>query len=170
MFHTKALRTACLMAACCATVLASAPASATTDITDNLDVSVDVVAFCTMSAASMTFANYDATGNDDQTANLSVKCTNTTGYEIFLDGGLNGNVATRKVKGTTGGNTATLDYHLYLDAGHSNNWGETTTVDTSTGTGNGNTQTIPVYGRIPSGQTLPKPDTYTDTVTATLSY
>ncbi|KAI1692792.1 spore coat protein U domain-containing protein [Ditylenchus destructor] len=37
-------------------------------------------------------------------------------------------------------------------------------------TGNGQLQIVTVFGRIPSGQTLPRPGNYSDTLTVTVSY
>ena len=63
-----------------------------------------------------------------------------------------------------------LGYQLYLDSGRSSVWGDGTgSSATSSGTGTGSTQTIPIYGRIPSLSGI-VPGTYTDTVTVTVTY
>jgi len=106
--------------------------------------------------------------NVDSSATFDVQCTNTTPYDVRMDAGstVGGSVATRRM---IGGGTATVDYTMFRDAGRTLNWGETDGVDTLGGTGSGASQTLTVYGRVPI-QTTPAPDTYTDTVTVTVSY
>jgi len=48
-------------------------------------------------------------------------------------------------------------------------WGNTVYIDTVSATGNGAAQSYTVYGRIPA-QTTPAPNTYTDTITITVTY
>ncbi|MBN6743443.1 spore coat protein U domain-containing protein, partial [Acidithiobacillus sp. MC6.1] len=69
----------------------------------------------------------------------------------------------------TGPSSATLSYGLFQDAAYTTNWGNTVGTDTKTGTGNGSAQALTVYGQIPAGQ-YPAPGTYTDTITATITY
>lgn len=64
---------------------------------------------------------------------------------------------------------ATLNYALYRDSGHTNNWGNVVGTDTLAGIGSGLLQTLTVYGRL-SGAQFPTPGVYSDTVTATLTY
>ena len=92
---------------------------------------------------------------------FKVKCTNTTGYSIGL-GGANDSGGNKRM--TNGSEYVT--YQTYSDSSHTTVWDNTTTVS---GTGNGSDQTYTVYGKVPS-QTAPSPDTYTDTVTITVTY
>jgi spore coat protein U-like protein len=63
----------------------------------------------------------------------------------------------------------TLNYALYSDTARTKNWGNTVSTDTVTGTGSGGPQAITVCGQIPASQN-PVPGSYTDTVTAILTY
>jgi spore coat protein U-like protein len=63
----------------------------------------------------------------------------------------------------------TLNYSLFSDSARTVNWGNTVGTDTVAGTGNGSGQSIIVYGRLPGGQAL-NIGTYTDTITATVTY
>ena len=82
-----------------------------------------------------------------------------------LDAGSNGTVATRKmVNGAAG-----VNYMMYSDSGRATNWGETVGTDTVSATGNGAAQTHTIYGRVPA-QTTPAANTYTDTVTVTVTF
>ena len=103
------------------------------------------------------------------TADFTVHCTNTTAYNVGLDAGTTtgGSVTTRKMVGNS--STATVDYKMFSDSGRTVNWGNTVGTDTVSGTGNGAAQTLTIYGQVPN-QTTPAPDTYTDTVTVTVTY
>lgn len=130
-------------------------------------MSANVIASCTTVGSSMAFGAYtQATVN--QTAAITVLCTNGTSYSIGLDAGVGtgSTTSSRKLTGSSGG---TLNYSLYRDSGRTNNWGSTIGTDTQTGTGSGQIQTLTVYGQIQAGGT-PLAGTYTDTVTVTLTY
>jgi spore coat protein U-like protein len=167
MFHRKALRTACLMAACCATVFS--PAANAASAFDDVAVTATVVATCTISDAGvgLGFGNYTG-AQKDASVTLTVTCTDTTAFEIALDDGTTagGSIATRKMISAA---LATLDYELYSDAGRTTNWGETAATDTVADTGDGLSNPFPIYGRIVAGQ-YPAPGNYSDTVRATVSY
>ena len=143
-------------------------ASATTTTT-TFTVSATIAATCVINSAST--LNFGSVGllsaNVDQTSTISVTCTNTTGYNIGLDAGTGtgATVATRKL--TNG--AVTINYTLYSDSGHNNVWGNTVSTDTVAGTGNSSAQSYTVYGRIPP-QTTPAPNTYSDTITVTVTY
>jgi spore coat protein U-like protein len=63
----------------------------------------------------------------------------------------------------------TTTYSVYRNSGHSQVWGNTTGTDTQSGTGTGSSQSLTVYGRVPS-QTTPPPGIYTDTIVVTVTY
>jgi spore coat protein U-like protein len=68
------------------------------------------------------------------------------------------------------GGGASVGYQLYLDAAHGSAWGDGTSgTATATGTGTGAQQVFTVYGQVPA-QTTPAPGSYSDTITATISF
>ena len=139
--------------------------------TDTFTVQATVASVCTITANDLIFSGtYDPTSNTnlDDTSSVDVTCTTGTDYTISLSAGL-GTGATVAVRTMTLG-TDTLDYTIYQDAGRTVVWGETIGVDTVAGTGNGTTQNIIMYGRVFSNQPTVPPGTYTDTVTATVTY
>lgn len=147
--------------------LALSPSAHAAVTTDTFLVSANVSATCTVSANDLTFGDY-ARIDLPATSTISVTCTNGTEYHARMNQGLNGtSVTDRKMKLTTGADT--LNYGLYRDAGHTQNWGETDDVDTTNGTGDGSAQSLTVYGLIPGSQN-PSVGTYNDTITVTLSY
>ena len=112
-----------------------------------------------------------ATALNQQTT-LAVTCTNTTPYNVGLDGGTvaGSTVVSRLLAGTTTGNTGTtIGFQLYQDAGRTTVWGTTQGTNTVAGTGTGSAQSLNVYGQVPP-QATPKPDLYETTVTATVYF
>ena len=132
----------------------------------SLSVNATIQSSCIIAAAPLNFGPYNSTQLDGSTQ-LTVTCTNTTPYTVSLNQGTNGtSVTARKMKDA---GTDLLNYSLFSDTGRTVNWGNTGASDEVSGTGNGNAQTLNVYGRIPGGQALII-GTYSDTVTATVTY
>ena len=130
-------------------------------------VSATVNASCAISPNALAFGVY-AGSQVRQTTTISVTCTNTTAYNVGLDAGTTSGatVSNRKL---SDGNGHTLNDALYQDSGYSTNWGNTVGTDTETGSGTGSAQSLNVYGQIAASQT-PVPGSYTDTITATVTY
>ena len=139
-------------------------------VTANLGVQITLTAACTVAGGTLNFGTQGVlASNIDNTATLTVTCTNTTPYNVGLDKGSFGTaVNARKMKGGAT-NTEFVNYALYSDTGRTLNWGNTVGTDTVTGTGNGSAQTHFVYGRVPS-QSSGSPGVYNDTVTITVTY
>ncbi|MDD3651954.1 spore coat U domain-containing protein [Immundisolibacter sp.] len=136
--------------------------------TDDFTVSANVTATCTITAADLSFGDYNPSSADmDSTSTISVQGTNGDGYNVGLNAGAfsGATVTTRRMTGT---DAAGLSYALYSDSTRTANWGDTA-PDTVSGTGNGSSQTLTVYGRIPAGQWV-QSGAYSDTITATITY
>ena len=146
--------------------LASAPALAAT-ATTTFNVSAAVQATCVISASNLGFGTYTGSAIAAATS-VSVTCTNATSYDVGLNAGT-ASGATVSSRAMTGPGGATLSYALYQDSGHSTNWGNTVGTDTKSGTGNGSAQTLTVYGNL-TGNQYPTPGSYSDTITATITY
>jgi spore coat protein U-like protein len=165
ILHRRLCLTGALTAAC---LLQTMSDSLAATATSTFTVQVTIVANCTVNSAStMNFgSNGVLTADVPQTSTLAVQCTDTTPYNIGLDKGANGaSVAVRQMKS----GSATVNYSLYTDSGHTTVWGNTVSTDTVSATGNGASQSYTVYGLVPA-QTTPAPGTYTDTVTVTVTY
>jgi spore coat protein U-like protein len=152
------------------------PANAATTTSQQFQVQLTIQAECVIrSTATLSFGTLGVLGgaggttNNDATTTVAVQCTNTTPYDIGLNEGTTtgGTTTTRLLVGS--GSSATVQYKLYTDPGHATNWGNTVNTDTVHATGNGASQSYTIYGRIPP-QTTPAPDTYSDTVTVTVTY
>ena len=127
-------------------------------------VTASVAAACTIGASNLAFGAY--TGSQvDINSTVTANCITGTTYSIALNAGIGAGATTTVRKLTSGANT--LNYALYSDAGHSAIWG--TGVDAVSDTGSGAPQSKNVYGRIAAGLT-PAAGSYTDTVTATITF
>jgi spore coat protein U-like protein len=73
------------------------------------------------------------------------------------------------MKGALPATTTTLSYGLTTDSAGAKNWTDIGGSNVATGTGTSSTQTINVYGQLAAGQAV-APDSYSDTITATISY
>ena len=135
-------------------------------------VSATVAKACTIDANNMNMGTWSGTGNLDGTTTVTVKCTNGTSYNVALDNGTNGtSTADRKL----GDGAERLSYNLFRDSGRTQVWGSTIGTDTVPGSGTGmataNARSIDVFARIAQADLLAaKPGTYTDSVTATITY
>jgi spore coat protein U-like protein len=147
-----------------------AVAFAQTSTSTNFTVQITIQAACQInSAANLNFGtNGVLAANVDATSQIIVQCTTGTPFSLGLSAGA-GTGATVTTRLMTGPASATIAYSLYRDAAHSLVWGNTVGTDRLTGTGTGAAQPFTVYGRV-GPQNTPAPGTYTDTVTATLTY
>ena len=139
--------------------------------TANFDVTLKIIANCTIAAANLDFGQSQgvlATAVNVNTT-VSVICTNTTPYNVGLTAGTGtGSTGTTRYLSGTGGNLGTVQFNLYQTAG-ATLWGDTQGTNTVGGTGSGASQPITVYGNIPP-QATPAPDTYKSTITATVYF
>jgi spore coat protein U-like protein len=134
--------------------------------TTHFTLTVVIQNACTISANPLSFGNYTG-ALLDATTNLSVKCTNTAPYTVGLNAGTStGATVTNRMMTGPGG--ALLNYSLYSNSSYTTNWGNSTGSWVS-GSGTGAVQTLTVYGQIPANQKRIS-GTYTDTVTATITY
>lgn len=153
-----------------ALMMLSSSAMAAT-ITTTFPVSAEIAATCnTVAATALDFGQYDPISGSvkDATSEIDVTCTTGTSFQIYLNGGLNGNITQRKLKADN--STDTLNYNLYTDAGHSTVWGDNSTGTPVADTGTGSAVKKYVYGRIDASQASSSSDTYQDTITVTVDY
>jgi spore coat protein U-like protein len=134
--------------------------------TTSFTVTAIVTNSCTIAAGALNFGTYTGAVLTNSTM-ITAKCTLNGPYYVGLDAGTatGATVTTRKM--TSG--THTLNYSLYSNSARTTNWGNTVGSDTVSGTGTGANQSLTVYGQVPAGQTL-FPGSYTDTITATITY
>ena len=151
--------------------------------TDNdMDITVAVIASCTVSVTDMAFptiSTRDAGASEIQESTLTVTCTSDAEYDVGFDFGTNEAVdgtAPARLKHIDaaasepyGVENPFLTYGLYSDPAHGTLWGNTRGTNTIPEIGNGDAQTMTVYGKIDADQEVSL-GSYADTVTATVWY
>lgn len=141
------------------------------DETANFDVTLTIVANCTISASLHDFGQN--TGNIaadiDTSSEVTVNCTNGSPYTVALSDGGNSVVPGQRNM-QNAADLSTVSYQLYSDPLRTQTWGSTTGVDTVAGTGNDADQTLTVYGRVAAGQNGVTVGDYNDTVVATVTF
>lgn len=149
----------------------SAPGCAAVSSTEHFSfgVSTTVVNDCTISTTNVSFGAATVTTTAlNATGTIAVRCTNGDAWRIALDAGSSGQVKARTMQRSGGGGT--VSYGLYTSTAYSTVWGDGTAgTSMQTGIGSGNTDVLTLYGQVPA-QTTPRPGTYSDTVTATISF
>lgn len=136
--------------------------------TDTIAVSATVVSGCNVTTINLNFGTTSLfLSNIDQTSTISVTCTNTTPYQVRIDGGVAAATDPTQRKMSLGANKIT--YGLYRDAPRASPWGSTDGTNTQPGTGTSVAIGHTVYGRIPPQASQP-PGVYTDTVVVTVSF
>jgi spore coat protein U-like protein len=140
-----------------------------TGTTASFSVTATVLKDCVVSATNMVFGNYTGAVNNT-TSTITVTCTNTATYTVGLNQGTTsgGAVTARLMAGQGAAAGQTLAYALTSVSYTGTNWGNTSPAWVS-GTGTGAAQPLTVYGQVAAGQ-HPKPGSYTDTITATVTY
>ena len=140
-----------------------------------MNVSVSVKHSCSMNTTSMAFGTYDgvvANASNALEATATVISTCTSGAEalITMNAGASAGSgsADAPVRRMTAGPGKYLDYQIYSDVSGETVWGNTALTGVAL-TGTGASQTLTVYGSIPSAQMVPQGD-YSDQISITITY
>jgi spore coat protein U-like protein len=156
-----------------------APASVATPAPENtanntLTVTASINSSCSVSAATLAFGVYAPESGSavSGSTDIPVTCTAGTNFQLGLNtGSHSGNgtgSTTRAMKGS--GGLYYLSYELYQDISHHTVWGNTIVTEPTARSGTGSAINLTVYGQIPANQTTAPPDSYADSVTATVTY
>jgi spore coat protein U-like protein len=129
------------------------------------------LAVCSLSSTSISFGNYDVfnTSPLDTNGSIVYRCGNAdNNISISLNqGGASSFNPRRMLNGSQA-----LNYNLYLDAARTIIWGDGTD-GTQTyfikNPPNNQDVTVPVYGRVPTGQSVSK-GAYGNTITVTINF
>lgn len=155
-------------------IAAAAQGASAGSASGSFQVNATVASACTVSGAPLNFGSsidplLSAVPIDASTT-LTVQCTNTTPYSVALDAGLHAGGGSIFGSRAMSNGAQLIGYQLYLDAGRASVWGDGTGGSLPVGgTGTGSSQSLSIYGRLPS-LTGAIPASYSDTVTITISY
>ena len=157
-----------LMAAVGASAAFAAPAYANTA---DLDVTATVEDSCTVANSTMNFGTLSVINgtNHDASASVSLTCTIGADYTVSLDNGNNAGAGTQRFLNYDDGATVhQIPYNLYSDTARSTAWNSA--GFNPAGTASGTSETLTVYGRIPSTAANVIAGSYTDTVTVSITF
>ena len=136
----------------------------------NFGVNASVLSGCGVTANTVNFGTLPpgaATTQVDTLGAIVITCSLGIPYTVALDQGANAQGSNRRMRHATL-TTQYLGYDLFRNAARSQRWRDTPGQDVSA-TGTGIAQSLPVYARLPAGQTPPA-GAYLDTVTAIVRY
>ncbi len=145
------------------------PAEALTNVTSNFSVTATVTGTCTLTTTTLAFGTYTPTGGIlTGSTTVTPTCTTSTAWTLaFNAGSTSGGTISQRLMAN---GAATLKYNLYTTSADTTLLGDgTSSSSTLTGTGTGAAQATTIYGAIPAGQYV-TPGSYSDTITATISY
>ncbi len=153
-----------------------APAVFPGTVNNNLMVTATVISSCSIANSPVAFGNYDGVVANASTAltgngSLTVTCTTASPANIQLGQGANpasGSTPASPLRRTANGGSNFLNYSLFQDSSLSTVWGNTAGTGAAY-TGTGTTNTVTVYGSVPSGQNQPV-GSYSDTVVASVTF
>ena len=136
------------------------------NVTSTFTVTALVQATCQISVTPVPFGQYSG-AEVDLSGAVTVLCTNTTSWYINMDDGLNADAGSQPRMAGPGG--AVLSWSKFLDAAHTQYWGNTDNSDGLGGTGNGINQTYTIYNQL-FGTQYPTPGAYSDSVMVKVTY
>lgn len=130
-----------------------------------------VAADCTISAGNANFGSQGTiTQNIDVPVTASVTCTNGLSYSLLFDAGQGAGATVASRKMTRSGGTETLNYGLYIDAGHTMILGDGTNGSYYwMGTGTGSLYQYVFHAALPV-QPPVKPGKYNDNPIMTITF
>ena len=160
----------CLFLSAMTVMLVGLPESASASDTANVPIRANVKKVCTISAAGVTFVDYDplATAPNTATGSVTIRCTKGASTPIDLGLGSNADGTTRRM---LSGTSNYLPYELYKEVeGVRSVWGSGSSGLTPEVLNNFGSRTFTIYGQIPVGQDVPEATDYADTVVATVNF
>jgi spore coat protein U-like protein len=131
----------------------------------SFNVSITIKEMCNITTADGTALDFGTVNRSAkasmQNTQLAITCTQGTPYNIALQ-------SQRKMIAADS-STVSIPYVLYQDASRTNPWGSDN-QNSYRDTGTGKTQKVPVWGSIDQRDTNVPAGTYTDKVTAVITY
>lgn len=155
-----------------AALLAAAPLASAATASDTMTVSITIENSCTIAANDLSFGTQNTlAANIDADTTVDIVCTGAGPLSIEFTAGAGGaaTFATRQM--TDAVSNDTIAYSLFADAGRTQVLGDATGGSVViAGSSTGGTDSFPVYGRVFGGQNPKSVGSYSDTVTATVTF
>lgn len=131
--------------------------------TQTFQSTAEVSASCTITTNPLAFGAINPSVANTATATISVACTNGTTGTVALS---SANAWVMKDTATTPNE---LNYGIFQNSGHTTAW-DATTTQSITGAGLGTTTDFTAYGQITAQPAAKVSNSYSDTVTVTVTY
>jgi spore coat protein U-like protein len=165
MFSRARIATLVVLVAAGLMLASGAYAQGPSPQTANMPVQANVVARCSVSAATLDFGTYDvfSGANLDAAAALTLTCTRGAATTITLGNGLHVAGTQRQLLGPA---AAVLPYNLYSDNGRTTAW---PALGVAYAAPDRAAHAVTVYGRLTGGLDVPVGN-YTDTVVVTVTF
>src|SRR5476651_2660552 len=141
-FPRRAIFAAVTALSLCASSYADAAVYSNGSKNTTFDVTLTIIADCTIAASNLSFGGSQGVLATAVTANtsLNVTCTNTTPYNVGLNAGTGtGSSGTARFMSGTGVNTGTVAFNLFQTSG-ATLWGNTQGTNTLGGIGSGRSE------------------------------
>lgn len=153
-----------------ASMIAGAGAAHAQTSTGTMPVSATVTENCVIAGQPLDFASVDVTSGAEVTGagSVTVTCTQGVEYTLNADVAEGGDATARTMTSTSG--TEVLSYALFTDAARTQAWGNGVSGQPLTGTGTGSEEAVSIYAKVAANQNALPADTYTDTVSMTITY
>jgi spore coat protein U-like protein len=158
-------------------VLALAGSAQAATRTAAFQVSASVVDNCIIGATALNLGTFDGTNDLTSSSNITVRCSNGSDFTVDLSTGVSGSYTTRHLVNATSTSGLPLVYNLYLEDTYNTVWGNGSNgtgrvSDFGEGMALANAITHTVYGRLLASSNTGAIDagSYTDTITATVTY
>ena len=154
-----------------AALLAAAPLASAATASDTMTVSITIENSCSITANDLDFGIQNTLAADiDADSSVDVVCTGVGPLEIDFTAGAGAGATFASRKMTDAVSSDLIDYTLYRDSARSEVLGDGTGSVMIAGTSTGGTDSFPVYGRVFGGQDPKTVGSYSDTVTATVTF
>lgn len=155
-----------------AAMLAAAPLAFAATANDTMIVSITIENSCTIAANDLSFGTQNTlAANIDADSSVDVVCTGVSPLTIEFTAGAGGAATFASRQMTDAVSTDTINYSLFADAGRTQVLGDGTSGSVViAGNSTGGTDSFPVFGRVFAGQNPKSAGSYTDTVTATVTF
>lgn len=155
-----------------ALVVSSSAIAASGSVNGGFKTQAAISSSCLLSSSNVAFGAFTPTATATKlSANgiISATCSNGVVYNLSLNAGLKGTIATRMMGGGAVQNADKLAYNIFTNAAGTIIFGDNTSGSKITVTGNGTLQATTIYGSLLTNQYI-TPDNYADTLIISMAY
>jgi spore coat protein U-like protein len=137
-----------------------------------LYVNATLSSACSVSATPIDFGQKGTLGTDSSaTGTVTANCGSGVAYSLSMNAGTGAGATPANRLLTRSGGSETIRYGLFTNPTFTSIWGDGSAGSTTvSATGSGANQSYTVHARMPAQTPTPRPGTYRDTITLTITY